>query len=175
MIRFAATVSESTAIQRAVNYRGAKAGFQQSVTYIVEQLLHGNADAVYRIMRAAEMLIPKPGKDGVKMYATKDGRALWQYLTDPTENGGLGLSGIVRWDSDSQSHKMAENWQDAANKLNLGLIWSNLKTRRWDMHGKMKADRAFDLNERVKRLIAEARKNGITGEQITAAVSKALN
>jgi hypothetical protein len=175
MIPFAATVSEFTAIHRAMNYRGAKAGFQVAVTYIVEQLLHGNADATYRVMRAAEMLTPKPTKDGLKLFATKYGRALWQYLTDPTENGGLGMAGIVRWDADSQSYKMSDKWQDAANKLNLAMVWSNLKIRRWDMHGKVKADRAFDLDARINRLVAEARKHGATSEQITAALSKALN
>jgi hypothetical protein len=174
MTPFAATISESTAIQRAMNYRGAKAGFQQVVVYVVEQLLHGNADATYRVMRAAEMLAPKPTKDGLKMFATKDGRALWQYLTDPVENGGLGMVDVIRWNSDTQSYKMAENWQDAANKLNLAMVWSNLKAHRWDMHGKVAADRAFDLDERIKRLVAMARKHGATSEQITAAVAKAV-
>jgi hypothetical protein len=146
-----------------------------AVTYIVEQLLHGNADAVTRVMLKAEMLTPKSTEDGLKLFATKDGRAMWQYLTDPVETGGLGMVGIVRWNGDTQSYKMAENWEDAANKLPLAKIWSNLKACRWDMHGKVKADRAFDLDGRIKRLVAEARKNGVSSEQITAAIGKALN
>lgn len=148
-----------TAIQRAMNFRNAKKGFQVAIEYIAEQVLtHGNADAIGQIFRAAELIANEKGKAVV----TKTGSAVWQYLAHEPEKGGLGFGELVRWDKDTSAFKMVKGWQAIAEELDMGLVFSNLKTRLWYLHQTVPAENAFDLSKSLKALIKKAEKAGVS-------------
>lgn len=162
------TTSKSTAIQRAKNYRGAKAGLQAAIGYAVAQLLQGNADGLHIVMSAAGLIENRGGE----MHANADGRAVWAYLT---KRDALGLTGIVAWDKESGRFRMCKNWTKAADDLDLAHVVNTLANVRWDQYKAAKADQAFDLNKAVVRLVHKARSNGITDDDaIMSVVRQAL-
>ena len=162
-------VTRSQALQRARNYRGAKAGFQVSVYWAVQQTLNGNADGLYMIMLHAGMLAGK----GDMMTTCADGRQLWKYWNAPVEEGGLGLKGIVTWDRDKVKFKMKDSWRLAAEKLDVAKLHVALADTRWDTFAKMKASRAFDLDKAVLRLLTQASNNGVTREELIEKIQAA--
>lgn len=166
-------INQDQAIQRAKNYKHAKDGLQQAIYWIVEQTLNGNADAIYQIMRAADML----SFDGEHHVVGKDGEQFWRYVSSPLATGGLGLASMVAWDKDTNTFKMKKgknaSWVDAANAYDHAQAFENLSCR-WDRFERTKkASDAFDLDKAVLRLIKTATEHGKSIDEVVAAVRTA--
>ena len=161
-------VSEFQAIQYAKNYRGAKRAFQASLAYIVVQAYSGNADACHRVFVAAGMLTNVKGE----LFASKDASAAWQYLTDSIEKGGCGLSGIVKFDRETNKFAMSENWVKKFANTDTAAVWVNLATKPWDQHMPKPAASAFDLDKAILRLIKRASDNGVKASDVAAHMLK---
>ena len=161
-------VSEGQAIQYAQNYRGAKRAFQASLAYIVAQAFQGNADACHRVFVAAGMLTNVRGE----LFAGKDASAAWQYLTDSVEKGGCGLSGIIRFDRETNRFSMAKGWAAKFANTDVAAVWTNLAKKPWNMHAPKPAAAAFDLDKAILRLVKRAGDNGFTPETLAAHVAK---
>jgi hypothetical protein len=154
-------VTRATAIQRARNYRGAKAGFQTSIYWAVNQTLNGNADGLYMIMLHAGMVTGK----GHEMTTCADGRQLWAYWSD-----GLGLKGILSWDKDKSKFKMQEGWKLTAGKIDIVALMTALSETPWHMFRRVPASKAFDLDKAVMRLLTLAGNNGLSPDEVISAV-----
>lgn len=160
-----ASISKDAALQRARNYRGAKDGLQYSIAWAVGQAMNGNADGLFMVMREADLL----AKDGSsKMTTYADGRAIWAYITAKQDQGGCGLSGIIRWDSDAQRFKMGEKWKGRAQAVDVVKLIETLSSTRWDTFKKVSADKAFDLDKAISALITRAANEGISDREIKA-------
>ena len=162
------TITQSQAIQYATNYRGAKASLQWSIRWAVEQTLNGNADGLFIIMNAAGMIA---NKEGV-MTTLADGRQLWKYLTAPIDDGGLGLSHLIRWSTDDNKFKMTNGWKAAATKIDVVAIAQNMADCRWDQYKSTPSKSAFDLDKAIMHLVTRAANNGVTEEDVAKAFRK---
>lgn len=166
----AATILNTTktnALNDAKAYRGGKIRLQRALGYVVTQLLHGNADAIDMVFRAAELV--SNSADG--MLTNADGRAVWKYLT---HKDGLNLKGVVMWDKDARRFKMAEGWSAAAAGLDLAALANTLAFVRWDKFDAQKAEMAFDLDRAVLQLVKRASSKGATQAQIRKAFDRAV-
>jgi hypothetical protein len=163
-----ASLSESQALQGARNYRGGKNQLQYSIAWAVKQALAGNADGVTAVFQEAQLISKRDGE----MTALADGRAVWKYLTTPQDRDGLGLGDVVRWDSKANKFKMAANWSDNADKLDMGAIILTLSSTRWDEFQAKSAERAFDLEKAIKSLVTRAANQGVSEDEIVKAFDK---
>ncbi len=145
------------ALQRAKNFRNARIGFQASIQYIVEQALNGNASSAGQIFAAAELSVMGPGAPDF----TKDGKVVKAYLLGSTADGGCGLVGVLRYDTDTGVWKMKKNWQDASQKIDYAALWNNLKYVPWfRFQAAPKAKPEFDI---AKAMLALAKKAAAAG------------
>lgn len=160
-----ASISKDIAIQRARNYKGAKDGLQIAIAWAVGQTLQGNADGMTAVMDEAGLLAKSA--DG-KMTAYADGRAVWSYLTATQERGGIGLTGILRWDKEKQKFAMTKGWKAKADQLDYTHIVETLSNTRWDTFKAKPADKAFDLDKAIKTLITRAANEGVSDAELKA-------
>lgn len=159
-------INRSIAIQRARNYRNAKAGFQQAVYWAAQQALNGNADGLYMIMLNAGML----NGQGGEMTKLADGRQLWSYWNDPQ---GLNLKGLVDWDKTKTKFKMTAGWRQTVQNLDLEDLHTRLTTSLWSKHEAVKKDpKVFDLDRLLEALIKKSGNNGYTPAYVAGRIAE---
>lgn len=156
-------ITKDIALQRARNYRGAKNGLQIAIAWAVGQVLQGNADGMTMVMEAAGLLAKSSDE---KMTTYADGRAVWAYVTTAQDRGGIGLTGIIRWDKDRQKFAMAKGWKAKADQLDYTAVVTTLSETRWDTFKAVPADKAFDLDKAIQRLITRAANEGVSYREI---------
>jgi hypothetical protein len=159
-----ASITKDTAIQRAKNYRGAKEGLQIAITWAVGQALQGNADGVHQVFVAAGLMA---NEEGV-MTTYVDGRAVFAYMTAKQDQGGCGLSGIIKWDKEANKFKMAEKWKGKAASIDMVKLVETLSYTRWDTFKKSPASKAFDLDKAIATLITRAANEGVSDQELKA-------
>ena len=151
------------AINAAKGLRNSTKEFQRAIGYIAQQVYqHGNADSIRQIFTAAGLLVNKNGT----MYCTRQGLAVWAYLSDAVENGGLGMKSVVRFNNKESTFNMVDKWGD--NTPDLALVVNNLAWKVWSHHNKVKAETAFDLDKILKLAFSKAQKNGINSDEFIA-------
>ena len=157
-----ASISSEMALQRAKNYRGAKNGLQIAIAWAVGQALQGNADGIHSVFLAAGLMANDEGT----MTTYADGRAVWAYVSASQEQGGCGLSGVVRWDKETSKFKMGEKWKGKADSLDMVKLVETLTYTRWDTFKKVSAGKAFDLDKALQTLITRAANEGVSATEL---------
>lgn len=156
-----ASISADMAIQRARNYKGAKNGLQVAIAWAVGQTMQGNADGLYQVFLAADLL-----SGGEKMTAYADGRAVWSYLTTSQSRGGCGLGTLIRWDKELSKFKMTEGWKSKAEDIDMVALVETLSETRWDTFKAVAVEKAFDLDKAIQTLITRAANKGISAAEV---------
>lgn len=155
------SVSKSKALAAASAYASSRQRFQaEALRYVVEQSLFGNSDAIMLVFKAAGMLLPTD-------RVTADGRAAYRWLAADPADGGCGLS-FLRWDKDLSRFKLAKGWKAKADQIDMAQVEHNLSAVLWYTWERTteRAERAFDLNARILRLVKDAKASGMTNAQI---------
>jgi hypothetical protein len=162
--------SLSEAYRACDSYANSRESFQRvALSFVVTQTLNANADAATLVFRRAGLLLPNN-------EVTADGRAVFQWLCASPADGGCGLKGILRWDSESSSFKMVKDCGKTVDSLDLIQVRHNLNAVLWYVWKRTTtpAKKAFDLDARILRLVKDAGKAGITPAQIESALRRAM-
>jgi hypothetical protein len=167
-------ITKKEALTAATTFKKARDEFHNvSLRYIVEQTMGGNSDAIGIVFHAAGLLWNKGGQ----LQLTKDGTAAWNWLKTTIDKGGCGLGALLRWDKEKRRFFYRDGWSKKADTMDMDAIEHNFRAWRYDQWGKNSkpADQEFNLEARVIRLVADAKKKGkLTPSEIEAQVQNAV-